>query len=246
MNLLLLLPADATGDGTHLVAGDRAAHLRGKLAVEPGRRVHVGILDGPRGEAEVVSVGPEGVRLRTRALEPAPPRGRGRLLLALPRTKVLRRLLPQLAALGLDEIVLFRSWRVDRNDLESDLLDPARHAPLLHEGLMQACLTHAPRIRVERRFRPFVEDRLPAERPGEWRAVAHPRAERALGALEPPTGAWALAVGPERGFLDEEVAALARAGFTPAALGPGVLRVETACVAGIAQVLALAARAPAS
>jgi 16S rRNA (uracil1498-N3)-methyltransferase len=48
-----------------------------------------------------------------------------------------------------------------------------------------------------------------------------------------------LAAGPEAGFTAEEEAALVRAGFTPASLGPRVLRTETAAVAALAALSAL-------
>ena len=51
--------------------------------------------------------------------------------------------------------------------------------------------------------------------------------------------AFILAAGPEAGFTAEEEAALERAGFVPASLGPRVLRTETAAVAALAALSAL-------
>ena len=51
--------------------------------------------------------------------------------------------------------------------------------------------------------------------------------------------AFILAAGPEAGFTAEEEAALAKAGFVPASLGPRVLRTETAAVAALAALNAL-------
>ncbi len=42
-----------------------------------------------------------------------------------------------------------------------------------------------------------------------------------------------VAVGPEGSFAEDEVLALARAGFAPAGLGPRVLRAETAAIAAV-------------
>ena len=53
-------------------------------------------------------------------------------------------------------------------------------------------------------------------------------------------GAVALAAGPEAGFEAAEEAALAAAGFTPVRLGPRVLRTETAALAALAALNALA------
>jgi len=40
-----------------------------------------------------------------------------------------------------------------------------------------------------------------------------------------------LAIGPEGGFIAEEIASLAKVGFQPVVLGPRILRVETAVAA---------------
>jgi 16S rRNA (uracil1498-N3)-methyltransferase len=48
-----------------------------------------------------------------------------------------------------------------------------------------------------------------------------------------------LAAGPEAGFAEEEQAALERAGFVKASLGPRILRTETAALAALAALSAL-------
>ncbi len=52
-------------------------------------------------------------------------------------------------------------------------------------------------------------------------------------------GKATLAVGPEAGFAQEEQAALERAGFVKASLGPRILRTETAALAALAALSAL-------
>lgn len=72
------------------------------------------------------------------------------------------------------------------------------------------------------------------------RLVLAPGAQTGLGALTaPPGGAVTLLVGPEGGFSDEELRAASACGFQPVALGPRVLRTETA---GLAALAALQAR----
>ena len=55
----------------------------------------------------------------------------------------------------------------------------------------------------------------------------------------PVQGTATIAAGPEAGFAPEEQAALERAGFVKASLGPRVLRTETAAVAALAALSAL-------
>lgn len=53
---------------------------------------------------------------------------------------------------------------------------------------------------------------------------------------EGPCPSIVAAVGPEGGFTDDEVDLACRAGFEPVSLGRSVLRIETACMALLAQV----------
>lgn len=236
MNLLLLLPEDARDGARFTVGGARADHLRSVLEVKVGQRLHVGQLNGALGTAEVEKVGAHEVQL-VATFEDAPPPRRGRrLILAVPRPKVLRRLLPQIASLGVEELVLLRSWRVRRSYLQADVLHPEVYRPLLLEGLMQGGLTHEPKVRFEPRFLDYVEHRLAPEQREAPLLIGHPRAARHLAdvALEP--GPVTLAIGPEAGFLDEEIASLEGAGGCPVRLAGPILKVETACIAGWAQV----------
>jgi len=77
--------------------------------------------------------------------------------------------------------------------------------------------------------------------PAAARIVLSLRGERALKDLVPAAGAAiALAAGPEAGFDDSEEALLERAGFVPVRLGPRVLRSETAALAALAALQAVA------
>ena len=64
------------------------------------------------------------------------------------------------------------------------------------------------------------------------RLVLHHRTTQALDSLDKP-GSVALMIGPEGGLSDEEIAAAEQAGFLATALGPRVMRTETAPVAAI-------------
>ncbi|MBN8239003.1 16S rRNA (uracil(1498)-N(3))-methyltransferase [Marinobacter hydrocarbonoclasticus] len=78
-----------------------------------------------------------------------------------------------------------------------------------------------------------VQQWLEHARACDLRLVLHHRTERSLNTLEKPSSI-ALMIGPEGGLTAEEIALAEDNGFLPVALGPRVLRTETAPVAAIA------------
>jgi 16S rRNA (uracil1498-N3)-methyltransferase len=66
-----------------------------------------------------------------------------------------------------------------------------------------------------------------------------PTADVGLRELPRPAGPVTLLVGPEGGFEENEMLAVAAAGFRPVRLGPRVLRTETAGLAAVAAMMAL-------
>lgn len=78
-----------------------------------------------------------------------------------------------------------------------------------------------------------VQQWLEHARACDLRLVLHHRTERSLNTLEKPSSI-ALMIGPEGGLTAKEIALAEDNGFLPVALGPRVLRTETAPVAAIA------------
>lgn len=87
-----------------------------------------------------------------------------------------------------------------------------------------------------------VPDILPVMNISEWleysqrcdvRLVLHHRTEQSLDSLAKPNSV-ALMIGPEGGLSADEIAQAEKFGFLPVALGPRVLRTETAPVAAMA------------
>lgn len=235
MNLILLESGELDGNVAVLSDG-RARHLREVLKVTPGDAVRVGVLDGPLGTATVESTRSDVVRLRC-DLGVLPPLPRVDLLLALPRPKVLRRLWPQLAALGVRRILLTNAERVERNYFDTHLLAPDVYRPLLIEGLQQARDTRLPEVSLHRRLKVLVEDDLDAVAQTAVRLVAHPGAPlRIADAVRSADERVLLAVGPEGGWSEFERAMLGAHRFREVGLGGRTLRSDTACVALVALV----------
>ncbi len=232
MNLLLLSRDEVDGEGRAVLSGRRARHLCEVLKVRPGTRLRAGILDGNLGTVEVDRIAGDRVEIRGDFPEVPPLGTRDTLVLAVPRPKALARILEHATALGFAQILLTRSWRVDRSHLGSSILDPATVREHLVAGLEQSRRTRLPVVRLFERFRPFVEDELPALVDGASRFVAHPAAAtHAAEVPVEPARPLAVAVGPDGGFIPFEVALLEARGFMPVSLGPHPLRTDAAVVA---------------
>lgn len=228
MNLLLLDPDEIGDDGRVRLADRRAQHIAEVLQAKAGDLLRAGIVDGPIGNARVLTVGAGVVEVEVRCAEPAPASD-DVLLLAVSRPKALLRMLETAASLGFGEIVLFRSWRVDKSWLLSSAMDPALQRQRLRLGLEQARRTRMPRIRTFLRFRPFVEDELPRLPLPAARFCGHPTAATATAQLRLARGVpLALAIGPDGGLLPYEVEQLAERGFLPVRLSELPLRTEPA------------------
>ena len=238
MNRILFEPAEDRGGEVRL-AGPRAHHVWAVLQAQPGETVRAGEIGGDRyDEAEVVVSTPSECILRLG--EPSPPllRSSWDLLLALPRPKCLRRLWPQIAALGPERVYLTAAEKVEKDYWGSTFLRPEVYAPLLREGIEQSGDTIIPAVEVHRRLKPLVEDVLPRRYAEGRRLVAHPpRAGAPAAAPKAPAakGTGIVAVGPEGGWSDYELRMFEAAGFRRVSLGPRVLRTDTAVVALLAQ-----------
>lgn len=230
MNRILLAPEEVLADGTVVLSDGRAEHILRVLKVAPGRSVKTGFLNGLIGNSLILDAADGRVRLRPEHTQPAAEPWFD-LLLAAPRPKVLKRLWPQLAALGVGRVVVLNAFKVEKCYFSSQWLDPAQVRPLLIEGLTQAGLTRIPDVLVRTRFKPFVEDELELLFPGSLRLLAHPGGHRSVVQTAALRARPLLAVGPEGGWTEYELKTLLGCGFQLFSLSARTLRTDTACVA---------------
>jgi RsmE family RNA methyltransferase len=213
--------------GSHVVlTGRRAEHVRDVLGSVEGEELRVGVLGDRLGTGSVVAREAESITLEVRLSREPPEPSRAKIILALPRPKVARRVLIDLTAAGVKEIHLIGAWKVDKSYWNSPLLTEEAVREHLVLGLEQGGDTVLPNVTCHRLFKPFVEDRVPTLARGARRFVAHPSADCVCpkGGTEP----FMLAIGPERGFTQYEVERFVEAGFESISLGARTLRVEAA------------------
>ena len=235
MNLVLLSDEDWI-DSDHVVLRDhRADHLRNLLKLQVGDAVRVGRLGGLRGEGVVLEMDADGVQLQVQLHQAPPPRHRFDVVLALPRPKMLRRILRTVAEFGVANLHLINTARVEKSYWQSPLLRQAKVQEALLAGMERASDTIAPQLHLHKRFRPFVEDQLVDLCAGRHCWMAHMDAPRSLADV-PPEPAVVM-IGPEGGFVPFEVELAERVIAKRVHLGARVLSVDTALPAALAQAL---------
>ena len=228
----MLITADEAKSG--LTPDDpRARHLRETVGLTVGGTFHVGIENGLRGIATIAALAP---KLAFSVAWEKSPQARLPLtvLVGLPRPQTAKKILHDLASLGTARIVFFESAKGDPGYLTSSLWKDGEWREHVLKGTEQACSTLVPEVtRVGSLAAALTYVDVAA-----WKLALDPYEATGAPEIAAPAKAAVLAIGPERGFADEERAALRRAGFAFAHLGDRILRVEAAALGGGALMLA--------
>jgi RsmE family RNA methyltransferase len=233
VNLLLLEDADFIASDRVVLRDRRRKHMQEVHRSEVGDSLRVGRVGGLLGSAELLRLEPREAELSVVFDREPPAKLPLTLILALPRPKMLRRVFQTIATMGVPKVILVNSYRVEKSFWQTPFLEPAAIREQLILGLEQARDSVLPEIVIEKRFKPFVEDRLPAIVDGTLGLVGHPGDFPACPrAVEQPV---TLAIGPEGGWIPYEIDLLRASGMNPVQLGERILRVETAVTALLAR-----------
>ncbi|MDO5056596.1 MAG: 16S rRNA (uracil(1498)-N(3))-methyltransferase [Lautropia sp.] len=214
-----------------------AHHLLRVLRRQSGDEVEVFDGQGLACRAEIASTRPATVRLLARL--PAEPAPRVALVLAqcLSSAEKMDWTIEKAVELGVSRIVPLLSARsvvkLDASRAERRLQHWQR---LVVAAAMQCGRNRLPEVSAAQPLRAWL-DALPPPEAHEQRWVLSPEAphslvNRAHAASGGTTAAWLLC-GPEAGLAPEELAQAQARGWTPALLGPRVLRTETAGLVGL-------------
>ena len=225
MNIVLLDPCQTQAETWTISSKRQVEHLHMHLAAKVGDTLKVGVRGASRYLTEIVDISEHTILLRPIQEEPVPAKLPVTLIVALPRPKVLRRLIMDAVTLGVEKLILIHSYRVDKSYWQSPFLQQIDHYITL--GLEQAGDTIAPQIELYKRFKPFVEDVLPSFiTPQNPAYVAHPYTEQKMPfAID---HSCTVIIGPEGGFIPYEVDLLIKNGCQAVSLGNRILRTETA------------------
>ena len=226
MNLILLFNDDFIDENKVRLDGRRLRHVLEVHRPVKGDELRVGLAGGLVGAGCITSLNDISLEMDVSLFNAPPAALPVTLILALPRPKVLRRILLSVTAMGVKRIVLLNSYRVEKSFWQSPVLQPENIQKQLVLGLEQARDTILPEVLLKPFFKPFTEDEMPALIKDTLPLIAHPTAQEPCprDVRQPVT----LAIGPEGGFIPYEVEKLISCGFHAVHLGERILNIEAA------------------
>tara|TARA_B110000503_G_C7133803_1_gene407947 strand:+ start:894 stop:1604 length:711 start_codon:yes stop_codon:yes gene_type:complete len=235
MNIILLEPADWLDNDRVALTGRRFQHINNVLAIKCGDTVRVGLINGKLGNGVIECIDNNTVTLSVTLSKNPVPRHPYHIILALPRPKMLRRVLRTAAEFGVEALHLIHSYRVEKSYWQSPLLNQDNIENSLRAGLERSGDTQLPIVQLHRRFRPFVEDVLPNLLTDRKGFIAHPGEYPKL--VTGSGAASTVMIGPEGGFIPFELTLAMDNGLQPCTLGRRILSVDTAITTVLAQEL---------
>ena len=223
----ILIPKNATS----ITNKEQITHIKEVLKAKEGDSLTIGEIGGNIGKATIAKITNDKVLLADIELNKKPPTKLDlTIVLALPRPKVLRRLIMDMTSLGVNRLIIVNSYRSQKSYWQSPLLD--RIDEFIFEGLQQAIDTIPLKVELKKRFKPFVEDEFPSLlKKNDGAIIAHPYALQSwktyLKENSNTQMPKVLCIGAEGGWIDYEVELLCKYGCRAVSLGERILRTET-------------------
>ena len=178
MNIILLRQEElSAGNFSFAKTDERFLHIKKVLKLGVGSVFKAGIIDGEKGAAEITSFSDELLTARFTVADKAdggddvsvlPPI---RLILGFPRPIQLRRILRDVAGLGIEALYLTGTELGEKSYLKADIAAETEIERLLIDGCSQAGDTHIPKVYRAYSVRHFFDRYEDDIRPDHLRAV---------------------------------------------------------------------------
>ena len=217
----------------------RGEHLLKVLHKKTGEAFTAGIIGGASGSATITKIDESSRRIffDFTAGGDGKPLNPLKMIVGFPRPIQLRRLLRDVAALGVSELHLTGTELGEKSYMQSVLAQPEKAGELLLEGSVQAGSTHVPQVFIHKSLKDCLESlnesgSLSLSKGGQKMQLicldnVNPKC--ALGELQFSADTSVIAaIGSERGWTDRERRLLEEFGFIRCGMGERIMRTETA------------------
>ena len=229
----------------------RIKHIQKILHKGVGDSFDAGIVNGAAGTAEILSVSHQGMEFRFVANGDGKPLHPVTMIIGFPRPIQLKRLLRDIASLGVSQVHLCGTELGEKSYLKATLSQPEELHAMLKDGSIQAKSTHVPQVFVHQNVASCLDFVAGND---SIRVAGNTSIRVALDNIEPTaslqgflssqfsadeakTAGVVAAIGSERGWTANERNLFRERGFTLCGMGERVLRTETAATTAVAIIL---------
>jgi 16S rRNA (uracil1498-N3)-methyltransferase len=227
-----------SGDKAFLL-GKNAEHLSRVLRAQIGQQFEIATPAGVR-LGTIVAVRPDKITLslsETLQTKDAQSQIAIQLYLAVFKFDRFEWAVEKCTELGVSSIIPLIAQRTDAHLAKASQKRVERWQRIAHEAAQQSRRDGLPEIQDPEKLEQAISTAN-----GQTVVLAESGRERRLIDLK-NVSTWSLAIGPEGGWTESELALFREAGWTFASLGQTILRAETAAISAVAIVQALASKA---
>lgn len=215
---------------------ERAQHLIKILHKKAGESFVAGIIGGKSGVATIESIDEQNKSITFSFVSD----GNGKplsnliMIIGFPRPIQLKRLLRDIAALGVCEVHLTGTELGEKSYMQSTLVEKGSAYKMLLDGTVQAGSTHVPELFLHKSLKECLEEIKKAEKFNKLIALDNKNPSCSLSSVAfTKDDCVVAAIGSERGWTDKERKLLEDNGFIRCGMGERIMRTETAAtVAG--------------
>lgn len=215
------------------IKDERGEHIIKILHKKEGDIFSAGIINGKAGLAVITKIDEQGIHFSFKSETEGKPLYPLKMIIGLPRPIQLKRLLRDIAALGVCEVHLTGTELGEKSYMQSNLVEHGTAYQMLVDGTVQAASTHVPELYLHKTLPEclsYIEEKSGSNELKLCLDNVNP-----CGSLmnvlqnqkEKPESIIA-AIGSERGWTQKERELLEKAGYLRVGMGPRVMRTETA------------------
>lgn len=224
---------------------ERAQHIIKILHKKEGETFTAGIIGGKAGIAKITSI-TDSITFTFEPLSDGKPLNNLKMIIGFPRPIQLKRLLRDIAALGVCEVHLTGTELGEKSYLQSTLVEKGNAYKMLLDGTVQAGSTHVPELFLHKNLRECLSQLEEGDGAGDGTVRlaldnVNPAAslnEAIKKGIKDISGSnhapyVIAAIGSERGWTDNERKLMENHGYIRCGMGERIMRTETAAtVAG--------------
>ncbi len=247
MNICLFYPDEISKPLP--IRDERARHIVKILHKKEGDVFSAGIINGPSGSAKITGVSDDCISFEFTAEGNGKPLYPLKMIVGFPRPIQLKRLLRDIAALGVCQVHLTGTELGEKSYMKSNLAEHKNAYSMLVDGTVQAAGTQVPELFLHENLKDcleFVKKGDAAENslkicldninPSQSLAKFLESNKSAENSAE----SFIAAVGSERGWTEKERRMMEESGFTRCGMGRRVMRTETAATVSASVISAFA------